>query len=145
MNEYVDFVDKELSSILEPGEEVRILGLAQDSNSWLLSFLWRLALRFYFVVVTDRRLILLKTKSKFTWTMKLVPKCKLQGVQSVPFERISHVISNSAMNLLNTMFGLKGYAIAMKSGKPLPLMVPKKEKLLPDQGRLQATIENADF
>lgn len=100
------FIDEQLRGLLEPGEAplYRAFVTRQPGLLWqLLSlgvFLF-LMTKAYFVVLTDRRLILIRTPLGL-----FGPGHANQGVESIPRAQIAHVTTSGVLNNRSITFHL---------------------------------------
>lgn len=99
MAKFDEFIDSQLPSILQPGEQplyrayvTRAPGLLWQMilAGGLLVFLMTKA---YFAVVTNRRLILIRTKLGF-----FGPKAMNQGIEELPLASIEKVTTSGLLN-----------------------------------------------
>jgi len=135
-----EFLQNKLTTLLEPGEKVVTQGVGMDATRWLLAMLWPFSIRFYYIVLTDRRLISIKMKSRFVCRLGFpvfalqvgVTEEKLIDIKSFPFTDLAKIYA-SRETPITMLWGRRGIAFEGKDGKKLRLVLKRRDGAMPDQ------------
>jgi hypothetical protein len=141
----LQFLDELMPSVLQPGETVLARGVAENPAKWALSvftfgllFFLRV---FYYVIVTDRRVVLLSAKGRTYWRIGLPMGYRSAGLRVdaqhfISYDQVSGVTVNR-QSPIHMLLGWRGLHIGEKNGKGMSLFIRRSAPQLKDeQGKL---------
>jgi hypothetical protein len=141
--------------MLAEGETVCVYGLAQSAVGWALGLLIAQLRKYYYLVLTDRRLILIRVKGgvDFGWffrrrwllnpvalLVRYYAKPKVKEVREIPLGQISNAWVKDSMAAARglaemaivSMLKLKGVRIELQGDKPIDLIIDHLEMGFPN-------------
>lgn len=151
--------EQKIMEIVQPmlaeGETIRVYGLAQSAIGWALGLLVNQLRKYYYLVLTDRRLILIRVKGgvDFGWffrprwllnpvalLVRYYAKPKVKEVREIPLDQISNAWVKDSMAaarglaeaLIVRMLKLKGVRIEVQGQKPIDLIIDHLEMGFPN-------------
>jgi hypothetical protein len=129
-----EFLDQKQAEILEPGETVLARGTAEDPVKWALA-IFTLGLLtflriFYYVILTDRRLIFLRTKKKYYFGFTPLPKLYISaGLNVVSQTILRHdqiaKIQVNVQSPIHILLGWRGMRFEDKGGQAVGLFLKR--------------------
>ncbi len=154
-NAHYQLMMEVLQPMLAEGETIRVYGLAQHAVRWALGLLINGVRKYFYVVLTDRNLYLIRVKGgvsfgfffRLRWLLwppnllfRYYAKPKLKDVRQIPLEQISNAWVRDSMaaagglldKLIVKLLGLRGTRIELQGDKPVDLIIDNIEMAFPE-------------
>jgi hypothetical protein len=141
------YLQQKLPSILQPGEQAITHGIGMDGLRMMASWIYQGFARYYYVVLTNRRLLAIKMKGQWYPRASFFSRrIRSIGFEEKNFEEIIELdlqdISESGRStgLGGMIWGRIGMRFHTKSNKALAFVVKRSEHAMPQQKDFYNTI-----
>lgn len=145
-----EFLDSELPKHLQPGETVLLRGVAEDPVRWVFAVLTLglLSFRriFFYLVLTDRRLLVLRTKPKFYFAFTPYPGLRFSAGTQVTEARAMERDQLAALIMtpqkpIHMLLGWRSVTFLDKAGQKLFFFIKRGAFGFPkEQGELYSLL-----
>lgn len=137
MNKYEAFVDSELSAVLRPGEQVVVKGLGKDTMGAVLANLFPWMRKFYYLVLTNQRLIAIQPKTKLqffvalpAWDWGPIPeRIELRTIELSDIQKITLDSTQKSLGgmLFSWIYGIRGICFWPTRGDKINVLIRRNE------------------
>lgn len=137
MHKYEEFIDKEARAILRQGEQIIVKGLGKDTMTSVLANLFPWMKKYYFLVLTNQRLIVITPKVKLQFLLALpawdwgpIPErvelrtIELGDIQKITLDNTQKTVGGM---LFAWIYGIRGICFWPRVGDKVNVLVRRSE------------------